>query len=80
MKKAYSKPEIMFEDFSPSVNVAAGCEFKTSTATAGVCGYPTRNDGIIFVTGVSGCVHTEPDINDSLCYHVPNEYHNIFNS
>jgi hypothetical protein len=69
----------MFEDFSLSANVAVGCEFKTSTATEGVCGYPTRN-GIIFVTGVSGCVHTEPDINDSLCYHVPNEYHNIFNS
>lgn len=27
MKKAYSKPEIVFESFSLSQNIAAGCEY-----------------------------------------------------
>ena len=80
MKKIYSKPEIMFEDFTLNENIAAGCEFKTSTQTEGDCGYPTDRQGVIFVVDVTGCVYKQPDTNDSLCYHVPVTTANIFNS
>ena len=29
MKLAYEAPEIIYEDFSLSASIAAGCEFKT---------------------------------------------------
>ena len=38
MKKAYKKPEIMFESFASSVNIAGDCEAKTSTPNSGYCG------------------------------------------
>lgn len=79
MKKTYAKPEILFEGFSMSTNIAGNCEFKTDTQTQGTCGYPTRN-GVIFILEVTGCKYHEPDNNDTLCYHVPTEYTNIFNS
>lgn len=79
MKKTYEAPEILFESFSLSTSISAGCEFKNGLLTEGECGYQTRG-GVIFVEGVNGCKYTEPDTNDSLCYHVPNEYANIFNS
>lgn len=79
MKKTYVKPEIMFESFTVSTNIAAGCEFITKTQVEGVCGYPTRN-GVTFTSEVSGCKYHEPDTNDALCYHVPVTTANIFNS
>ncbi len=80
MKKIYSKPEIMFEDFSLNENIAAGCEFKTSLQGPDACGYDAGRQGVIFVEGVTGCVYKQPDTNDSLCYHVPVNTANIFNS
>ena len=79
MKKHYEAPEILFEDFALSSSISAGCEFKTDTKSEGDCGYPTRG-GVVFTSTVTGCKYHEPDINDSLCYHVPTEYTNIFNS
>ena len=81
MKKAYSKPEIMFEDFSLSANVAAGCTFKTDTKSEGDCGYySVRYNAMLFTLTVSGCKYTAVQDTDSLCYHVPNEMNDIFNS
>lgn len=79
MKKAYEKPAIIFEDFSLSTSIAAGCEFINDLQSQGTCGYPTRN-GIIFTTEITGCKYHESDVNDSLCYHVPSDDYNIFNS
>lgn len=79
MRKTYSKPEILFESFSMSTSIAAGCEFITKLQTEGSCGYETRN-GVVFTTKVGGCEYHEPDENDSLCYHVPTTGTNIFNS
>lgn len=78
MKKPYSAPEILFEDFSLSSSIAAGCEF-IANAAENVCGYQSRY-GMVFTEKVSGCDFKEPDTNDSLCYHVPNDYANIFSS
>lgn len=79
MKKEYSKPMAFVEDFSLQTSIAAGCEFKANNPVEGTCGYPTRN-GVVFTSDVQGCKYHETDTNDSLCYHVPNEYANIFNS
>ena len=79
MRKAYVKPEIMFESFTLSTNIAAGCEYKNGLHARGYCGYETRN-GVVFTEDVQGCKYTQPDTNDTLCYHVPNDSYNIFNS
>ena len=79
MKKKYEKPVVIIEDFSLSATIAGDCEFKTSTQVIYDCGYETRN-GIVFMETVTGCKYHEPDENDALCYHVPNDYANIFNS
>ena len=79
MKKLYAKPEIVFESFVASTSIAAGCEFITNLQAEGTCGYLTRN-GVVFMETISGCIYKEPDTNDRLCYHVPVDTANIFNS
>lgn len=79
MKKIYTKPEILFEDFSLSTSITAGCAFKNHNYQEGVCGYTTRTGNIVFTQDVTGCVYTEND-SDTLCYHVPNDDYDIFNS
>lgn len=79
MKKTYSKPEITFESFATSTSIAAGCEVINATHASGTCGFPTRN-GVIFVEGVTGCEYIQPDQFDGICYHVPINTSNVFNS
>ena len=83
MRKAYVKPEIMFESFTLSTNIAAGCEYKNGLHARDFCGYQTEF-GVVFTdsvpTGDKGCKYVQPDNNDTLCYHVPNDSNNIFNS
>lgn len=87
MKKTYSKPEIMFEGFAMSTNIAAGCETTSSLPSYNVCGYPTRGGNVFTseIGGANGCTVTnvtEPYStgNNTFCYHVPDDWHNIFNS
>ena len=79
MKKPYRAPEIFFEDFSLSSSIAAGCEFVANSAE-NICGYLDIDGTMIFVTGVTGCQFHQPDGYDSACYHVPNDYANVFAS
>ena len=82
MKKKYTKPEIIFESFSMSTSIAGSCENIVNFAR-GVCGIPTNAPGIIvFVEGIgSMCTFFESnDIHDGLCYHIPIEENNLFNS
>ena len=78
MKKAYAKPEIAFFDFTLSTSIAAGCEVKTDLQSQGICGYKPepRWPGVIFVDGTTP-TESGPD---TLCYHVPTEAYNLFNS
>lgn len=86
MKKTYFKPEIMFEDFTLSNNIAAGCEIKTNTPSLNQCG--VNLSGInVFITGMNGCafgVGKPGDIDaqygDTICYQVPVGVENLFNS
>ena len=77
MKKTYTKPEIMFEDFTLSTNIASGCEVKTRTPSENQCG--VNASGInVFIEGMTGCEgFPVPDNGGgdgefgNICYHVP---------
>ena len=88
MKKLYSAPDIFFEDFSLSTNIAAGCEVKPVN-NAAVCAVQYWRT-FIFVNDINACEKKIHDgalddnhvdsKNNGLCYHVPNSVFNVFNS
>lgn len=82
MKKVYEKPEIIFESFALSQNIAAGCEVKTNTPSQMQCPYGETDFGSpLFLEAVSACKTTVSESsNDTLCYHVPVDTNNLFNS
>lgn len=82
MKKAYEAPAILFEDFSLSTSISAGCE-KIINPLLYTCGVTYPGIGVIFVEGNTGCVVKMKDTfktADGYCYHVPTEDKNLFNS
>lgn len=83
MKKVYTKPAIMFEDFTLSTSIAGDCEVKLNTPNNTSCGYrPEGYDADIFVEGITGCAekHADGTYGDGICYHVPDAGYNLFNS
>ena len=84
MKRAYVKPDIVFESFTLSTNIATGCEH-VANHTKGVCNYTFRwgynQEYTIFDAGVAnGCdVDTIDEEIDGICYHNPSS-NNIFTS
>lgn len=86
MKKTYTKPEIMFESFSFSTSIAGSCEVIFSGSARGTCGIPDANGlgMMIFNVDAAGtnCVvpGTTEEKYDGLCYHIPLEGNNLFNS
>lgn len=88
MKKAYTKPQIMFEDFSLSTSIALGCEFESeNNAVKGTCGYFDEGlQDIVFVDSNTGCTFEAPvdDKNNphynGICYDIPDENYNLFTS
>ena len=82
MKREYKKPMVVFEDFSLSANIAAGCEVKTHVPSNGICGYtPEGAAYAVFMTGISGCDRKyDTGLYNGICYHVPAENNNLFNS
>ncbi len=81
MKRAYKKPEIMFEDFSLSVNIAS-CEVSTNFAR-NVCTYEVPGIGNVFNTGMALCDGFPVDKDgayNGICYHVPIEDKQLFAS
>lgn len=85
MKKNYIKPEIIFEKFSLSTNIASECEVDTNLASKeDLCGVYSDledfKDMIIFNTG-SSCTMTPTGAEyDGVCYDVPLSSNNLFNS
>ena len=85
MKKTYCKPIIMFENFTLSTKIAGDCEVKISNQSRNSCAYIEKfgkNETSFFTDAVGACLTTEQDGegHDGLCYHVPGEAYNIFNS
>lgn len=79
MKLAYEAPEIIYEDFSLSASIAAGCEFKTQLQAENVCGYMMEGD-VVFAADISGCKYTPAEDEDTICYHNPSDLRNIYTS
>ncbi len=81
MKKTYSKPDIMFDNFSMTTCIAA-CEVE-ATFSRGVCGVEMDNMATVFTESVYGCTWVAEDGDasfDFLCYHVPSDNNNVFGS
>lgn len=83
MKKIYTKPEIFFENFSLSTNIAT-CDVP-HTPSYGVCGVGNENgDGLsVFNMGISGSdcqVQGGGPEDDPLCYHIPDPGSRLFSS
>ncbi len=79
MKKQYVKPELYFEDFELSANIATGCEAPTNH-TKDQCAYSVGGENV-FVEGVTNCT-TKPEGEQwgDLCYHNPSENNKLFTS
>ena len=73
MKKAYTKPELYFESFQLSANIASCGHFDYGYATsAGIdtCGFYYNEQGMVFTDNNSTCVFKSQDGTLSmLCYH-----------
>ena len=84
MKKEYVKPIVVFEDFTLNTNIAGSCEAKTNLQARGGCGWIPDDRwtlGAIFTDASTGCEVTPSKAGyDTLCYHVPDESYNLFNS
>lgn len=87
MKKTYTKPEISFESFLMSTNIAGTCEGIVDNPTKGTCAVVGTGGIAMFDSKVgSACVFKPEDMGgkkdewDGFCYHVPTEYSNLFNS
>ena len=85
MKKRYAKPEIMFEDFTLSTNIAGDCDTKTDTFGNSDC-WLDFSGLKVFLEGMNGCSDIkvtnyggDGEFN-GICYHVPLESNNLFNS
>ena len=83
MKKNYTKPEIVFENFLASTNIAAGCEVKTNMPSVDNCAYSYTDEYAgqlnLFLTGVDVCTDREVEGYNGFCYHTF-EGNSIFNS
>lgn len=82
--KKYSKPEIAFEDFSVSTNIAAGCDEKHNHEQWS-CGFvlPGAVPVMVFSTTAPNTNCTadgdgNKDVYDGFCYHVPDGGLNLF--
>ena len=81
-KKPYQKPEIVYEDFSLTTNIAAGCEAKTNLPSNNTCGM-LISGLYVFMEGMNGCSDWEVEENgnyNGICYHTPTDQNNLFNS
>ncbi|MBE5956523.1 MAG: hypothetical protein E7253_08725 [Lachnospiraceae bacterium] len=87
MKKEYTKPVIILENFSMTQSIAHNCgealDFDLATLKyKSTCGWDDGSGNIIFTSSNSGCAF--PDDTDSpedlVCYNNPSGGYNIFNS
>ena len=86
MKKSYTKPEIVYESFLMSTNIAGNCESIVGNPSKGACPVKGTGDINMFSGTLSFCDFAPEDMGgvvdewDGACYHVPTEYNNLFNS
>lgn len=79
MKKKYEKPQILFDSFELSQDIAAGCRYDTTNQVQYVCPAIDPELGMSIFAG-GNCDMTPPSGNDRICYHVPTAGNNVFGS
>lgn len=80
MKKTYVKPEVYFENYELSANIAVGCgtDFShdnTNFSSPNNCQYFFGTDKVF--QNLTSCTLTNPD---KFCYNVPTDSQVIFSS
>lgn len=83
MKKTYVKPEVYFENFELSTNIAAGCgasynHSNTNFGNGNQC-YLIYGTDRVFLSAAAGCTLTDFDDNQ-FCYHVSAANDKVFSS
>lgn len=80
MKKAYTKPEIIFDDFSLATTIAATCG-KEHTMSLQTCRVNVPGVGFVFMDPItSGCTTKIEDGDYGICYDVPTADTKLFSS
>lgn len=75
MKKEYKKPELLFDSFELSTNIASEtCQYQITLAEK-VCAVVVPGIGKVFIES-SGCDYP----GNNVCYHVPEAGNNVFSS
>ena len=78
MKKTYVKPEVYFESFELSANIAAGCVFKTYH-TEYECTYSVAGKKLFLSPNI--CTTSPQDYDGtSMCYNNPTDDTKLFSS
>ena len=82
MKKLYSKPGIVYEDFSICTHIAKTCDVELGTFEQGKCGGYEWGRDFIFMDGQQWCDTPVVDdgTHDGICYHHPIDGARLFNS
>lgn len=82
MKKTYCKPQISFEDFELSANIAETCAKSIGPTDRATCNtYYIPGVGRLFLCDSGNCIYkVRTDGQFGLCYHIPMERNSLFNS
>lgn len=78
MKKTYVKPQVYFESFQLSANIAGGCSLISQLAEH-VCPITDKELGITYFAKEI-CEYTAPGDNDEPCYDIPSDATHVFTS
>ena len=80
-KKSYQKPDLFFESFALSQNIAAACEGE-ALFVENACPVIIHLGSLeITIFGQSPmCEFIPPNPDDFICYHAPSEMNNVFAS
>lgn len=76
MKKTYSKPQIAFDSFELSQNIAADCAYISHMAWQ-VCVIEAMGEKLFLE---APCIATPDEISISVCYDVPTNNDKVFSS
>lgn len=81
MKKTYAKPQIVFESFQLTANIAGGCNTSPNSTNEATCGY--NDNGWIVFQNSAVCIDVQVGTDgeyNGLCYHVPTGDKSVFTS
>lgn len=81
MKREYTRPDIVFEDFTLSTAIAGTCGVDTGLPSANQCGMDFGSY-VVFTEDVTGCTKKVSDSGEynGLCYHVFADANRLFSS